>query len=301
MTLRGSNNCFSIWQAPSKLPLMHFLTRFLLLFGVLLSTCVPAITLLAQQSIEEDGMDDNSFLMDQGTVQTRGTVEHIFYIIAYPTSPKDAYLNWIEEWGFAERHDAGFTIPVTIFEQSGDGLGDIFLDYRYHLIKEKTLNIAPRFSLILPTGSVRKNLGYDSVGFQNNWAISLYWNRHFATHWNIGTTLLPYAKELFPDGGSARKFLANFNFGISNAWMVNHHLNLVLEFVSNLGSEINNNRNINLFGQYILNPGISTNVDFKSISIIPGVSIPLTWKRDNFQPGIYFYLSLQHPFRKNHD
>lgn len=274
--------------------------RKILSCSVLLLLLYP-FSLLAQQSVEEDGMDDNSFLMDQGLVQDRGTVEHIFYAITYPSPPRDAYFNFIQEWGIAERHDLGFTLPITIFEKSGDGLGDVFLDYRYQVVKGKRLNIAPRFSLILPTGNTNKNLGYDTVGFQNNWAMSVYWNRHFATHWNMGTTLLPQAKDILSNGSSERKFMANFNFGASAAWMLNHRLNLALEFLTNLGSEINNNRNINLFGQYILNPGVSTCIDIKSVSLIPGISAPLTWTRDNFEPGIYVYFSIQHPFRKKHD
>lgn len=275
--------------------------RFFALFSLLCLwvLCGPFRPAFAQQSVDVDGMDDNSFLMEQGFTQDVGTVEHIGYVIAYPTSPKDVYFNYIQEWGITPHQDAGFTLPVTLHEQSGDGLGDIFLDYRYQILQNPNfVLLAPRFSLIVPTGSYSKGLGYGTVGFQTNWSFSKYWNRHFATHWNLGTTLLPRAKQVLSNGQTGRKFLANFNFGTSVAWMANKRFNMALEFVSNLGSEINNNRNINLFGQYILNPGMSTSIDIGPITILPGLSIPLTWTRDHFQPGVYFYLSLQHPYRK---
>ncbi len=78
--------------------------RKILPWPILLILLCP-FSLLAQQSVEEEGMDDNSFLMDQGVVQHRGTVEHIFYVISYPTPPRDVYFNYIQEWGIAERHD----------------------------------------------------------------------------------------------------------------------------------------------------------------------------------------------------
>lgn len=251
----------------------------------------------AQQSVDFDGIDDNSFLLDEGYSQEAGTVQHILYNITYLSNPKDIYFNLSQEWGISKRHQAGFTLPVTVYQSSGDGIGDLYLDYRFQLL-EKWVAIAPRFSLIVPTGSPEKNLGYGTVGLQMNWAISKFWNKHLATHWNVGGTFLPYAKEYLSNGESERKFLANFNAGTSVAWMVNHRLNMVLEFVGYAGSEINNTRSINVFGQYILNPGMSTSFDIGSVEIVPGISAPLTWTRDNFQAGIFFYLSVQNPFRK---
>jgi len=253
----------------------------------------------AQQAVDFDGIDDNSFLLEEGYSQDAGTVQHIFYSILYASAPKDIYFNYSQEWGLSERHQVGFSLPATIYENTGDGIGDLFLDYRFQLTKRSgVVAIAPRFSLIVPTGNYRKGLGYDTVGLQTNWAFSKLWNTHFASHWNIGATLLPYAKQLLPSGLSERQFLANFNFGTSVAWMVSNRFNMVLEFVGNVGSEINNNRNINLFGQYILNPGMSTSFDIGPVEIVPGLSAPLTWTRDRFQAGAFLYLSVQHPFRK---
>lgn len=124
--------------------------RFFLIFLLLFLSA----SLWAQQSVEEGGMDDNSFLMDQGFVQTKGTVEHIFYAITYPTPPRDTYFNFIQEWGIAERQDLGFTIPVILFENSGDGLSDIFLDYRYQIVKGKTSSYC---TTLFPDSAYRKH------------------------------------------------------------------------------------------------------------------------------------------------
>ncbi len=269
---------------------------FMLWIGTLLST-----ESFAQQSVDFDGIDDNSFLLEEGYSQDAGTVQNIVYNISYLSNPKDIYFYLSQEWGISERHQAGVTLPITVFESSGDGIGDLFLDYRFQLLKsQKWVSIAPRFSLIVPTGNPANGLGSGTVGLQMNWAISKLWNKHLATHWNVGGTFLPYAKDYITDSDYERKFLANFNAGTSVAWMVTHRFNMVLEFVGNLGSEINNTRNINVFGQYILNPGVSTAFDIASVEIVPGISAPLTWTRDNFQAGIFFYLSVQNPFRKQH-
>lgn len=272
-----------------------------ILFNIffLLAVFLASAKAHAQQSVDFDGIDDNSFLMDEGYTQDPGTVQNILYGIAYPTNPKDIYLNLSQEWGISERHQAGFTLPITIYQNTGDGVGDLFLDYRFQLLKRSAwVAIAPRFSLILPTGSPSKNLGYGTVGLQMNWAFSRLWNKHIVTHLNIGGTLLPYAKQYLSSGDSERNFLGGFNAGASAAWMLNKHFNMVLEFVGNMGSEIANSRNTNVYGQYILNPGMSTSIDIGSVEIVPGLSAPLSWNRGDFQPGIFFYLSVQNPFRK---
>ena len=80
---------------------------------------------------------------------------------------------------------------------SGAGWGDTFINYRYQLLGtgETRVAVAPRVSLLLPTGSQVEGRGIGGPGIQTNFPLSLVVNRYIVTHWNAGVTWVPQAQN----------------------------------------------------------------------------------------------------------
>ncbi len=133
------------------------------------------------------------------------------------------------------------------------GLGDLALNYRYQLIGdgEAGVAIAPRLSLLIPSGSFRRELGSGSVGLQTLVPISIRLGSHFVTHGNVGLTWIPRAKD--PEGDRADLLVPLV--GASVIWLARPTFNLLCEMLwqrveTVTGQGIHDSTTV-----YTLNPG----------------------------------------------
>src|ERR1041384_932769 len=117
-----------------------------------------------------DGIEDNSFLIEEAYNQEPGVVQHIFNALysldRQPGSDSERWdLAFTQEWPlFSQKHQISHTVPYRFVREGGhadEGWGDVLLNYRYQVfLDEKTLRgFAPRFSLILPTGDAQRGFG----------------------------------------------------------------------------------------------------------------------------------------------
>jgi len=271
--------------------------RLLLLLLVL---CLAGIFPAPAQGFSE-AIEDNSFFIEEAYNQERGMVQHIFNSSYFPSHPRDLFLSFTQEWPLPdERNQLSYTLPLTVYEYSEDGLNDLFLNYRRQVLYEDKEGVAfaPRLSLVLPSGNVDKGLGYGTVGVQVNLPFSKRWTEHFATHFNGGFTVFPDAEFETSSGLIAKKTLSTFNTGFSAIWLAHRRFNLLLEFVTNFGSEITDSQSVNRFTQYLINPGLRGSIQWGKVEIVPGISAPLVWTKQNFEPAVFLYLSFEHPFLK---
>jgi hypothetical protein len=183
-----------------------------------------------------------------------------------------------QEWPFrGMRHQLSYTVPVLRADGTGTGLGDVLLNYRYQLVGdgEMPLHVAPRLSLMLPTGSEDQGRGAGSVGFQSNLPVSYVLSDALATHWNAGLTL---------DAGSGD---LDASLGASAIWRVRRSVNLMLETVwESAGDDV-----------LLVNPGVRWAFDFDSgLQIVPGVSYTFALGADQAD-ALFLYLSFEHSFR----
>ena len=150
--------------------------------GALLAGALVWLVGAARYAADErpiDVIEDNSFLIEEAYNQEPGVVQHIF-TAAYTKSGRTHGwgFNFTQEWPvFSQDHQFSYTIPS--FHQVEDGsrvsgVGDILLNYRYQLLYEGDSKpaVAPRFSLILPTGNRKKGTGNNVVGYQLNLPVS---------------------------------------------------------------------------------------------------------------------------------
>ena len=244
-------------------------------------------------------IQDNSFLIEEAYNQEKGVVQHISAFLRQRNG--DWVYTFTQEWPvFSQKHQFSFTVPVQRIGHAPDGgrgAGDIALNYRYQVFGtgDTRVAIAPRFSLLLPTGDDKKGLGAGVTGYQTNFPVSVAISDRLTTHWNAGTTYTPSAKNALGEKAT----LHDYNLGQSFIWQPSSRFNVMLETVwlseeSVIGSRLTE-RNSSAF----VNPGIRWAYNFKSgLQIVPGIAVPIGIGPSRGDRGIFLYLSFEHPFTK---
>ena len=242
-------------------------------------------------------IQDNSFLIEEAYNQPGGVVQHI-NTFALDRNGKSWSYSFTQEWPFlSQRHQVSYTVPVLRNESPfGTGLGDVALNYRYQLpLSSENVAIAPRVSLLLPTGASSKSRGAGAAGAQVNLPISAGLSRSFVTHLNAGATHTPSAKNSAGDEAST----TSFNAGQSLIWLLRPAFNLMLELAWNSTDEILAGGRRERSNGLILAPGIRGALNFSSgLQVVPGIAVPIGLGPSKGERSVFFYLSLEHPFTK---
>lgn len=265
---------------------------------LLLSLCVAACA--QSPANKEAKIEDNSFLMEEAYNQEFGVVQHIQTFTR--DLRNDAYVySFTQEWPVDPdpRHQLSYTLQGNRAEGfSGFGWGDTLLNYRYQLVKNERVAVAPRASVILPSGDSRFGRGYGGSGFQTNWALSFRANKKLTAHSNAGWTMVPNAKNEFGDKAK----LNEFNLGQSFIWLAKPRFNVLLETIYNSSEDVIAPSRTRRNHDVTMNPGVRWSYNLKSgMQIVPGVSVPTGVGPSAGIVGVFFYFSIEHPYRKTKD
>jgi len=210
--------------------------------------------------------------MEEAYNQERGVVQHISAWQRALRSTAWAF-TFTQEWPLASQpHQLSYTVPLQrTARPSSTGLGDAALNYRYQLRRAAArVAIAPRLSLIVPTGSAARGLGTGHVGAQLNLPVSVTLGPAFVSHWNAGVT------------SAAR--VTTYNLGASMIWLVDPAFNVMVEVVWTDQTAATHD--------IVVNPGIRWAHNFASgLQIVPGLAFPQG-------RAAFFYLSFEHRFRR---
>ena len=240
-------------------------------------------------------IQDNSFLLEEAYNQEAGVVQHIQSFM-YMKKSKDWAYTFTQEWPVPdETHQLSYTIPlVQLTEPSNaSGVGDIALNYRYQAVSKDNIALAPRISVILPTGDYQKGHGAGSAGLQVNIPLSVELSEKFVTHWNLGTTYTRQSKE----PGGAKADTTGFNYGASLIYLSTENFNVMLEAAGTSSEMVQPDGSKRREKTFFINPGIRFAKNYSSgLQIVPGISIPIGVGPSSGKYGILFYLSFEHPY-----
>ncbi|MBI2682263.1 MAG: transporter [Acidobacteriales bacterium] len=265
----------------------------------------PPATKNTKESTKEEGppeIADNSFLIEEAYNQEYGVVQHI-QAFSRMWDSGDYVYSFIQEWPFnpAPRHQLSYTIFAARaggFPGSGFGIGDIALNYRYQVVQNDRWAFAPRVSVLLPAGDSTVGRGSGGAGVQFNLPVSVTHSKWLVTHWNLGATIIPDAKN--PAGQSAA--VHGFNAGQSFIYKPHHRFNLMLETVYNSTEGVITPGKTQREHSLLLNPGFRWAYNLKNgTQIVPGISMPLGIGPSSGARGIFLYFSIEHPFGKRRD
>jgi hypothetical protein len=228
----------------------------------------------------EGPIQDNSFLMEEAYNQEEGIVQHINTFQRFRNS-RDWIYTFTQEWPIGGiEHQFSYTVPVTRVADSPDhrsGVGDIALNYRYQLVGsgETKLAIAPRVSVIVPSGNEAQGRGLGTTSYQTDVAMSIVLSPALVTHSNLGYTWSTRAKA--------------WNVGQSLVWLAAQRVNFLVEAIYTGGGE----------KSAYVSPGVRWSYDFASgLQIVPGIAIPIGVGPSRHEKAIFLYLSFEHPFKK---
>ncbi|MBZ5638117.1 MAG: transporter [Acidobacteriia bacterium] len=248
----------------------------------------------------ESPIQDNSFLVEEAYNQEPGVIQHIS---SYARSHGDG--SWVytftEEWpAGGQVHQISATLPVlgvSTDARRRHGLGDVALNYRYQAVGDGAARVAvaPRLSLILPTGDEAQALGSGSRGLQVAVPASIVVARRFVTHWNLGGTWLPNARS--PSGDEARATAVNA--GASVVWLARPRLNVLLETVWARAEFVTGPGRTAIASSAFVNPGLRWAFDTAAgLQIVPGVAVPLGVGPSSGERQVFLYLSFEHPLKR---
>jgi hypothetical protein len=262
-------------------------------YGLLFT--VPALVCFTP-SLLAGQIQDNSFLIEEAYNQEYGVVQHIGNFAR--SSSGDWAFAFTQEWPLGGiRHQLSYTIPVQSSEATGTGLGDVALNYRYQLVGDpeaRTL-VAPRFSLLLPTGDDKLERGTGGVSFQGNLPVTRVLTPRIVTHWNAGVTVSPTAHN--PLGAKATT--TSVNLGASVIWLLQPSFNLMLETLWLRTESVVGDGQTAGEEFLFLNPGVRWAFNLAGdLQIVPGVAYTIGLSPDSSQDALFLYLSFEHPFKR---
>jgi hypothetical protein len=247
-----------------------------------------------------EAIKDNSILVEEAYNQEPGIVHHLLLIGHHvhrmgSTDDREWQFAFTQEWPLAsERHQIAYTLPYSILEdQSGStsGLGDIALHYRFQAFSEQESSpaVAPRLSLILPTGSARRGLGEGRLGYQFNLPVSKTLSDRWAMHGNAGLTTFPGLRGRDP----ITPHLAG-----SLVYAPHRQLHLLLESVGAWTQTVDASAAVESAFECVLSPGARYAVNWGDSQLVLGVGIPIGITRSAPDFGVLLYLSWEHSFAR---
>jgi hypothetical protein len=261
----------------------------------------PVAAVTVGESSEPAPIQDNSFLIEEAYNQEDGVIQHISYFQKLTTG--DWAFAQTDEWPLRSlKHQLSVTVAATHagdLPASGAGWGDTFINYRYQLTGtgETRVAIAPRLSLLLPSGNQVEGRDIGGTGLQTNLLLSLVINRYIVTHWNVGATWVPRAENERQEKACA----VSANLGQSVVWLIKPRFNALVETLWTSNAEVTGPGRTTQRHDLYISPSIRWAYNFKSgLQIVPGVGLPLGVGPSGGEMGMIFYLSFEHPYRLAH-
>lgn len=307
--------------------------------GLVLSCIAPAV--LAQQAAEApestraseepnagtkggesapiDGIRDNSFLIEEAYNQEAGVVQHIFGgLLANTGDDREFNFTFVQEWPvFSQTHQFSYSLPANLpvaflgSESAGyeSGLSDVQLNYRYQVSLDEGAcpAFAPRLSLIIPTGDVKRDLGTGVPGYQINLPFSKTLNDRLYVNLNAGFTYFPDAGFEFSNGRRPHdRDLLHFNLAASAIYALRRDVHLLLEAAANFQQEFKEFTTTEggrprvkrpRTNEVVLSPGIRWAINLPDdLQIVSGLAFPIGVSDDAMDYGVFLYFSIEHPF-----
>lgn len=250
-----------------------------------------ALFLCSANGFPQGPIEDNSFLLEEAYNQEKGVIQYI----------STFYRQRNGNWGYSftnempvkkQQHQFSYTLNVARVDGT-TRFGDSYLNYRYQaagLGENDRVAVAPRFSVILPTGSYRRETGTGAVGFQFNLPVSVTHSKRVVTHWNAGTTITPRSRNRLGERANTK----GFNLGQSTVLLAKQKFNVLVETVWNRYDRITGPDRTEAEYSMLINPGIRWAWDMKSgWQIVPGIGVPLGVGPSKGERGAFLYLSFE--------
>jgi hypothetical protein len=247
-------------------------------------------------------IQDNSFLIEEAYNQERGIVQTIQEFTRGAGAGDWAY-SLTQEWPVPdEEHQLSVTIQFLGLsgpDQFSRGLGDVQLNYRYQLVGNGTTEVAvaPRATLIIPSGDPKRGLGAGGLGFQVGLPLSAVLSKSLVAHTNLGGTVLLSAKNTAGDSSN----LWSASLGQSLVWLAHPNVNLLVEALMATNQVFGDDGLPVRRTEATVSPGIRIAINLPgSLQIVPGFAVPIGVGPSRGKTAIFAYFSVELPVFGTH-
>ena len=241
------------------------------------------------------GIQDNSFFLEEAYNQEPGVVQHITTV---QKQGRDWFLSFTQEVPLGSQdHQFSYTLPYGFLRASGrnpSGFGDAMVNYRYQAQYETDLlpAVAPRFSLVLPTGNQFKGLGEGSHASTRTSPSARSFPTGSRYTQNVGWTTLLDVNGRRPTSPSV---------GASAVHAVTRDSNVLFEAVAESQAQVDENSRTTRDNTLTLSPGFRYAVNFptlQDLQMVMGAAGPITLSKQKPDYGVLLYLSFEHKMKK---
>src|SRR5262245_9252157 len=244
-------------------------------------------------------LQDNSFLIEEAYNQDAGVVQHIVNGV-WDRSTGNWTLSYTQEWpvpdvtnqlSFTVLHQWGGDTDDTDFDS---GIGPMMLNYRYQASTEDECRpaVAPRLSVLRPTGGPSRNLGGGRPGVQLGLPVSKQITRHWAANLNLSGTIFPSVEA--PAEPGRHHSLVDGTAGASVIWEPFDAINFLCEVVVNQTEEVTR-RGTEYHTHPLVNPGMRVGWNGPGgVQWVMGIAAPIGFGTDAGERGVFLYFSLEH-------
>ena len=254
-----------------------------------LRNLVIPLLLSSADAVYGEAIEDNSFLLEEAYNQEAGVVQFI-QTYQKDKSGDSFYSLTVEAPAPNQSHQLSFTLPYSHTQGPPDvkGTGDVALNYRYQLLAGETVAVAPRLSILVPTGDHDKGLGIGATGLQTNWAVSVKAHPCLVVHMNVGATYLPGVKNLTHESVD----LYGSNAALSLVWLLHENFNFLTEFVTS-SMQSGEASSAAPETMALINPGFRYAVNFETSQLVLGASVPTPVLYSKGSASYFAYLSYE--------
>lgn len=248
---------------------------------------------LAQGGEDVAKIKDNLFLLEEAYNQEPGVIQHIQLLQMGSGGWLYAFA---EEWPApSELHQLSLSFTA-MHQDGGDAveIGDLLVNYRLQALGlggEGSVAMAPRVSVVVPTGDYQTGAGRGALGFQFNLPVSIDLHRYWVTHLNAGFTVTPGARSVSGD----RETTFDTTGGAALVFLPVTWANALVELVHTTSEAVVPGGGKARGSAFIVNPGLRFAIDFDSgLQIVPGICAPIEIADGQTEVSGFGYLSFEH-------
>jgi hypothetical protein len=266
-----------------------------------LGTAAFLLALLAAAARAEDErgpIQDNLFLLEEAYNQEPGVIQHIS-LLQRDRRTGDWVYTFTEEWpAHGQAHQASVTLQVARVDDPGGtrtGFGDLALNYRWQAVGDgdAPVAVAPRLTVVLPTGDWRRGLGEGGVGLQAALPVSAVLGRQLVAHFDLGATL-------YPSQRTAASSSAVLLVGEALVWLAHPNLNVLVEAAYTVAERHLDAGGTAVDESFLLSPGLRGAIDAPfGLQVVMGAALPFGFGPSRGERGLLLYLSFEHPVTKH--
>lgn len=276
--------------------------NFFLLLPALLLVFHPRLAIAQEGQSDPPPLQGASFLLEDANNQADGVVEHVL-TFARTTGTSGWTLALTEEWpAGGPSNQLSLQVPWirtdSAIGTSTSGPGDVTIGYRRQLGGgDRRWAVAPRVSLLLPTGDPASGTGAGGVGLQLGFPLTLALGEKIVTHTNVFATATLDART---PAGSHGDLLA-LGVGQGVVWNLHPRVNVTLESVwtrsrgfgpESAGSSVPTST-------WVVSPGVQVMVDLPGgFPVVPGIAFPVGVGPSRGERGVVLFLGFQHALRR---